>query len=248
MGSEHPPDHFLPNSGEDPRVDFREWSAGWTHFVKRKSKIATKNIATRRITLPDPTAAQLSSLAALDYSEEDKIDDLFSALGTEGYRRFRMKAGWDSSNIGAHTYQEALSTCDELFRQKIRPIVARRNLLRRQQKKTESMEEFLCALRSIAKDCCFVMPEVGAVEDERIAEVAVANLRDDELMREILKEENIPTLEKLRDLADKYETRKKTLAQLKSDYRPAVAGVAEERGGRLFRTFRRAVRPRLLKC
>lgn len=84
MGSDHPPDSFLPNA------------VGWTIHIMRKSKNTEKSIAIRKMNLPQPlTDANVQSLATLIYTEEDKLIDLFSALGTEGFRRFRMKTGWE---------------------------------------------------------------------------------------------------------------------------------------------------------
>ncbi|MCP3664988.1 MAG: hypothetical protein GY696_21240, partial [Gammaproteobacteria bacterium] len=163
MASDHPPDQFLPNSGEDPRIDFREWASDWSIYILRKTKAATKNKANRRVSLPAQlTPEQTASLNALDYVEEDKLVDLFSALGTEGYRRFRLKTGWQVNQLGQHTHDEALEICTELFQHRVRPIVARRSLIRRQQKKGETMEAYLCSLRAIAKDCNF-----ADREDER---------------------------------------------------------------------------------
>ncbi len=84
----------------------------------------------RRITRPaELTLEQQNSLNMLDYSEDNKLLDLFAALGTEGYRRFRIKTGWDPSNLGNHTHQEALGICSALFRRGTRKIVVRRELI-----------------------------------------------------------------------------------------------------------------------
>ncbi len=228
--ADHPPDPYLPEPGESPRVPFREWIDMWELYILSKSEAKAEIRANREMTMPkDVTAADKTRLlSSLDYTEKKKLLNLFTGLGTEGYRRFKVRSGWVASDLEGKTHDEAIQICKGLFEENIRPIVARFNLLRRVQKKNESFEDFLCALRSIAKDCGFGALTAREAEEQRVVEAAIILMKDDEPRKEILKEDVVPTLENLCKIVTTYETQKKSADLLKNEMRSQSAAAAIE--------------------
>ncbi|MCP4345569.1 MAG: hypothetical protein GY795_08585, partial [Desulfobacterales bacterium] len=167
-------------------------------------------------------------LSSLVYTEKKKLLDLFTSLGTEGFQRFQVRSCWEVDRLENKTHAEALTICEGLFQENIRPIVARFNLFRRVQKKNENFEEFLCALRSIAKDCKFDALNAAQAEEERVVEAAILLMKDEKPRKEILKEDAVPSLENLRQLVTTYETQKKSADQLKNETRLQSAAAAVE--------------------
>ncbi|MCP4350691.1 MAG: hypothetical protein GY795_34925, partial [Desulfobacterales bacterium] len=228
--TDHPPDPYLPEPGESPRVPFREWIAMWKIYILSKSEAKAEIRANREMTMPKDVAAadRIRLLSSLDYTEKKKLLNLFTGLGTERYHRFYVRTGWEADNLEGKTHDEAVEICRGLFEETIRPIVARFNLLRRVQKKNESFEDFLCALRSIAKDCKFGALTATEAEEQRVVEAAIVLMKDDEPRKEILKEDAVPKLEKLRQIVTTYETQKKSADLLKNEMRAQSAAAAIE--------------------
>ncbi len=190
----------------------------WKIYILQKSRAKEEIWANREMTMQiDITPTDKTRLlSSLEYTEEKKLLDIFTSLGTEVYHRFYVRIGWEVDNLGGKTHDEAVEICKGLFEDTIRPIVMRFNLLHRTQKKTESFEDFLCALRSIAKDCKFGALTATEAEEERVVEAAIVLMKDDEPRKEILKEDAVPTLEKFCNQITTYETQKKSADLVKN--------------------------------
>ncbi len=120
----HPPDPFWPIQGEKPRADFLNWKKEFKLYLGSKESAATRQIANKRLSLREPiTAAQQQTLDSLTLTAMDTLRDLFLGLGSEGFRKFDLKSGWDFDNLAQHTLDEALAICDGLFREKQHPVL-----------------------------------------------------------------------------------------------------------------------------
>ncbi len=90
-------------------------------------------------------------------AETDKVHDIFSGLGSEAFRKFGLKTGWDFENLenpqNPHTLLEALRNCDGMFSEQQHPVLLRTQFYRRQRKHKATYRDFVSELRKTARDC-----------------------------------------------------------------------------------------------
>ncbi len=220
----HPPDPFLPVQGEQPRVDFANWKKEFRLFLSAKEIATNRQIANKRLSLREPlTEAQTAAFNQLVITETDKLHDLFLGLGSEAFRKFGLKTGWDFENLedpqNPHTLLEALGICDGMFSEQQHPVLLRTLLYRRQRKHKETYEDFVSDLRKIARDC-----QLGDQEDTRIMEALLTNCNDKELLEKVLDAHpGIPTLAQVLTIANRHEATKKDLKIVKFEPSSAFA-------------------------
>ncbi len=69
-------------------------------FLSVKEIATNRQIANKRFRIREPaTAAQEAALNQLALTETDKLHDLFLGLGSEAFRKFGLKTGWDFKKL-----------------------------------------------------------------------------------------------------------------------------------------------------
>ncbi len=157
-------------------------------------------------------AAQQAALDALRRSEHSK--ELFTCLGSEGFRRVRIKSGWDATaQIVAHTLVAAPAICDDIFVIDPIPTLSRMKLYKRPRKASEAFEEFLYDLCCIAKDC-----RLRDKEDLRIVEAFLTNCNDQDLLEKSLATyPETPTLNNVLEMAKRHKAARKNSRLAKTE-------------------------------
>ncbi|MCP3668573.1 MAG: hypothetical protein GY696_39845, partial [Gammaproteobacteria bacterium] len=104
-------------------MDFLNWKKEFKLYLGPKESAATCQIANKRLSLREPiTVDQQQTLDSLRLTATDALRDLFLGIGSEGFRKFDLKSGWDFDNLAQHTLDDALAICDGLFREKQHPV------------------------------------------------------------------------------------------------------------------------------
>lgn len=88
------------------------------------------------------------------------FENFISALPTQGLNKLQLLVNYVSPRTYEYiehcgTYAEAIATLKDLYIKPTNEIFARHLLATRRQRSGESMDEFLQALKTLAKDCKF---------------------------------------------------------------------------------------------
>ncbi len=162
----------MPFPRESARQDFLDWRTEFQLYPTHLEGELSRQINLRCLGA-ELTAAQQAALDALQPSEQSNLRQMFSCLGSESFRWFKMKSGWDAiALVAANTLAAALAICDDIFCGRPHPVLAWAKLYKR----------------------------LVDQEDLRIMEVILTNCNDRDLLEKMLAAYSDPP--RLNDLND----------------------------------------------
>ena len=167
------PSPFLQEAGE-PVVLWKQWIANFQNY--------------------------LLAIGGDEYSPERKRAVLLHCLGVEGQRIYTtLPRRGETPPEGTNVYNHTIQVLQEHFQPTVNVVAERYTFRQRAQQPSESIDNFLSALRDLSKTCDF-----GPITDEMIRDQIVEKTNSPKIRERLLMEKEL-TLQKAVDMARRFE-------------------------------------------
>ena len=119
------------------------------------------------------------------------FENFVSALPAEGLNKLQVLTNYVSPQIFEYieqceAYEEAIATLKALYIKPTNEVFARHLLATRRQKSGETMDEFLQALKTLAKDCKFTAVTASVYRDEAVRDAFITGLQSNSIRQRLL--------------------------------------------------------------
>ena len=119
------------------------------------------------------------------------FENFVASLPTEGLNKLKVLTNYVSPQIFEYieqcdAYEEALAVLRALYIKPTNEVFARHLLATRRQKSGESVDEFLQALKTLAKDCKFKDVTASVYRDEAVRDAFITGLQSNSIRQRLL--------------------------------------------------------------